>query len=42
MRVERFKRANSEWTLPLPFFRLAVKLNKFTQLALELEAFFES
>ena len=23
----------------LPFFRLAVKLNKFTQLALELEAF---
>lgn len=26
----------------LPFFRLAVKLNKFTQLALELEAFFES
>lgn len=42
MRVEIFKRANSEWTLPLFFFRLAVKVNKATQLALELEAFFES
>ncbi|KAK8499176.1 hypothetical protein V6N12_076026 [Hibiscus sabdariffa] len=36
MRVKRLLRANSEWTLPLPFFRLAVKLNKFTQLALGL------
>lgn len=40
MRVMRSKRANSEWALPRPFFRFAVKLNKSTQLALELEPFF--
>lgn len=36
------QRALSQWTLPLLFFRLAVKVNKVTQLALELEDFFES